>query len=249
MAKQNDARRLFLRGQFALHKNSHGLNWKWSTLPHMTAALVLTRMKRVLSLLESRYPIDILKRMTFISAEGEYSSHIFDSLEFTILIAGRMMSDRVTQPVLWQQGALGRCKCPTVATCVSKEGSERRCIEMPTVTNRSHHEKRKMHLLPVNTTRGRHCGMNWLARKDQLCTESAPSSSMRANDAVLLKVRQDIINSFFSGKLDLTRPQGSEQWYLNSIRPTFKSEAMFHFRQARSEYNVNFYSIVSLFCF
>ena len=58
-----------------------------------------------------------IKSHYFISAEGAYSSLIFNSYQhqtenifhiptntnnFKILIAGRMMSDKITKPVIWQ---------------------------------------------------------------------------------------------------------------------------------------------------
>lgn len=44
-----------------------------------------------------------IRRKHFVSAEGPYSSHIFASPNnYTVLVAGRIMSDKLTKPVLWK---------------------------------------------------------------------------------------------------------------------------------------------------
>ncbi|CAE7725933.1 unnamed protein product, partial [Symbiodinium microadriaticum] len=117
--KNNDANRLFLRGQFSLHKNDPVLNAAWRGVPHMSQQAV---MKQVQSLTSDMKAADLLemkkdpknakkvkvftmgiRRKHFVSAEGPYSSHIFSSANnFTVLVTGRIMSDKLTKPVLWK---------------------------------------------------------------------------------------------------------------------------------------------------
>jgi hypothetical protein len=185
MSKFNDANRLFLRGQFTLHQNTPELNWQWAQLPHMTAAAILSRMNKVIVLFNKHCPIGRLKRLTFISAEGVYSTHIFESGKFNVLVTGRMMSDRVTKPVIWDHGLLLRCQCNTVADCVTSALGDQACLSPPPVLESLHIE---MSLMPFQTSRHRDCGMNWLSPKDRLCGFVNSSKTVLTNDAVLLKV-------------------------------------------------------------
>ncbi|CAE7840597.1 unnamed protein product, partial [Symbiodinium microadriaticum] len=44
-----------------------------------------------------------IRRKHFISAEGPYSTHVFSSAyNFTVLVTGRIMSDKLTKPVIWK---------------------------------------------------------------------------------------------------------------------------------------------------
>lgn len=189
LSKFNDARRLFLRGQFSLHRNTPVLNRQWSRLPHLTAAAVLARMRRSTTLLREGSSVARLKSLTFISAEGAYSSLIFRSRLFRVLVTGRMMSDRVTKPVVLTGGALWRCHCDTVAKCAaSAQENMSRCFGPPPPLQALH---MPMALVPLHTTRGRgtgrsQCAMGWLVAADQLCGVVPPR--VLANDAVLLKV-------------------------------------------------------------
>jgi hypothetical protein len=184
ISKFNDAQRLFLRGQFSLHRNDRILNHQWSTMPHMEAVTVLDRMNTIIELLGKNVSIDKLKRLTFVSAEGAYSTHIFDSGMFNILVTGRMMSDRVTKPVVWTNGSLLRCQCDLVSECFAISRDDMGCLSpLPSLDSLDI----EMSLMPFRTTRNRNCGMGWLSKKDQLC--GIPSSSkVLTNDAVLLKV-------------------------------------------------------------
>jgi hypothetical protein len=65
-----------------------------------------------------------IKSHYFVSAEGAYSAHIFNTYRtqldsphynpkntnnYKILIAGRMMSDKITKPVVWKVNSLSHC--------------------------------------------------------------------------------------------------------------------------------------------
>ena len=44
-----------------------------------------------------------IRRKYFVSAEGPYSTHIFNSQRnYKILVTGRIMSDKLTKPVVWK---------------------------------------------------------------------------------------------------------------------------------------------------
>ena len=43
-----------------------------------------------------------IRRKHFVSAEGPYSSHVFGTGNFSVLVTGRIMSDKLTKPVLWK---------------------------------------------------------------------------------------------------------------------------------------------------
>jgi len=210
VSKYNDAHRLFLRGQFSLHRNEASLNRQWADLPYMTADAALSRMIRITELLKKDLPIARLKRLTFVSAEGAYSTHIFKSGLFSVLVTGRMMSDRVTKPVIWTNGSLLRCHCDSVAKCLDSVRGDQSCLNPRPSLDALHIE---MSLIPFRTTRNRYCGMGWLSKKDQLCGVPLSSKTI-TNDAVLFK--------------------GHQSWQLNNDtaapRSHAKSGAMFHFR-------------------
>ena len=185
MCKFNDANRLFLRGQFSLHRNEPELNGQWSMLTHMEPKTILSRMTKVITLHNRSYSTDRVKRLTFVSAEGAYSTQIFTSAKFNILVTGRMMSDRVTKPVIWNRGDLQRCQCDAIDTCIASIASDRACLSPPPLLESLHIE---MTLIPFHTTRKQICGMRWLSRKDQLCGFVNSTKRLLTNDAVLLQV-------------------------------------------------------------
>eukprot|EP01041_Mallomonas_annulata_P012012 gene12012-25163_t len=119
ISKINDARRLFLRGQFSLHKNTVFVNHIWTQLPYLSSAVVYKKMKKIVSRLEKGNVTSDLKRRHFISAEGAYSAAVFQHSNMSILVVGRMLSDRRTKPVIWKNGALVRCRDVKVRDCLS----------------------------------------------------------------------------------------------------------------------------------
>jgi hypothetical protein len=95
------------------------LNEEWRAVKHMTVPSVLKQLKGMVKDMkdvdlqgmkadprnEKRVKIYTtgIRRKHFVSAEGPYSSHIFSSPNnYTVLVAGRIMSDKLTKPVLWK---------------------------------------------------------------------------------------------------------------------------------------------------
>jgi hypothetical protein len=187
IANLNNAEKIFLRGQFTMHRNDNNvLTWKWAQMWQMKETAVLSRMNKVMILFHRGMSMLDLKKATFISAEGAYSTLIFKSKEFNVLISGRMMSDMVTRPVVWRNGVLSRCLCDMVSDCFSDV-----CLSTSSAQNEV---QQNMSLIPFKTRRSRSCKMGWLPSKDWLCGLSKYSANA-TNDVVLLKVELETNNT------------------------------------------------------
>jgi hypothetical protein len=164
-----------------MHRNDNSrLTWKWAQMWQMSEVAVLSRMNKVMELFHQGMSIRELKHSgVYISDEGAYSTLIFNSKEFNVLIAGRMMSDMVTRPVVWRNGVLSRCLCDMVSDCFSDV-----CLSSSAVQEEV---QQNMSLVPFKTRRSRHCQMRWLVRKNWLCGVNISSKSAM-NDVALLKV-------------------------------------------------------------
>ena len=66
----------------------------------MRFSAVYRRMRLALTQLRKGRK-EIVKHMVFVSAEGSYSSAVFGA-NASVLIAGRMYSDRTRTPVIWE---------------------------------------------------------------------------------------------------------------------------------------------------
>lgn len=109
IAKNYDAARLFIRGQFALHKNIQKLNTIWTSLDYFLPQNVAKRLGSAVRMLREQKPSDYIFESNFNSAEGWYSAAVFDS-GATVKILGRGFDDFSRDPVLVQSGVLMRCK-------------------------------------------------------------------------------------------------------------------------------------------
>jgi hypothetical protein len=102
------------------------LNLQWKRLPQFELNALAERMSSIVlkirqmekkKLLSDKDLLKRIKSRYFVSAEGIYSSLIFNTYEsnpesvyhipnnqnrYKVLIAGRMMSDKITKPVLWK---------------------------------------------------------------------------------------------------------------------------------------------------
>eukprot|EP00602_Paraphysomonas_sp_CaronLab_P003664 CAMPEP_0185030194 /NCGR_PEP_ID=MMETSP1103-20130426/16997_1 /TAXON_ID=36769 /ORGANISM="Paraphysomonas bandaiensis, Strain Caron Lab Isolate" /LENGTH=429 /DNA_ID=CAMNT_0027565209 /DNA_START=213 /DNA_END=1502 /DNA_ORIENTATION=+ len=214
MGKSNDASRLFLRGQFTLHRNGPELNSLWRSLTYMSPGNVARRMGGVVTELKAvetlpppakAQEILNIKRKYFISAEGAYSSLVFKNRKHNVLITGRMLSDKNTRPVMWKAGTLVRCSCSHTHKCLSHTPTS--CASQRSMS----HSLPPMSLKELTVGISNDCGMNWLAPEHRLCG-MRPKLDEILNEAVYVN--------------------GS--WHYNdesvSLRYKNPSGAMFHFR-------------------
>eukprot|EP00602_Paraphysomonas_sp_CaronLab_P010556 CAMPEP_0185028952 /NCGR_PEP_ID=MMETSP1103-20130426/15049_1 /TAXON_ID=36769 /ORGANISM="Paraphysomonas bandaiensis, Strain Caron Lab Isolate" /LENGTH=439 /DNA_ID=CAMNT_0027563545 /DNA_START=160 /DNA_END=1476 /DNA_ORIENTATION=+ len=202
MCKIADANRLFLRGQFALHQNRDSLNWLWTDLSHMQVDNVISMMTTTQMAMKRGIPNNAIKRMIFISAEGAYSQHVFSVPGVSVLIAGRMFSDKSLKPVVWNSGDLSRCVCGVIRQCIPRQ--EPQFDNSYCMVRDSNHGNA---LPPINMQEeevtGEDCGMNWLAEQYRHCISPKSLSSSRAviNEAILLEGKWHSNNEIVSPRL------------------------------------------------
>eukprot|EP01032_Pedospumella_encystans_P022017 gene22017-24962_t len=107
-AKNNDAGRLFLRGQLAFHKNNDKMNSLWNGLGYFSSKSYPERLGSAFRMLQEKKSSDEIFNRNFVSAEGWYSQHVFKA-NITTKIAGRGFDDFYRHPVVLYQGRLSRC--------------------------------------------------------------------------------------------------------------------------------------------
>lgn len=128
-AKTNDASRLFVRGQFALHRNTEPTNSLWKELDYLTPVSVAERMTAcAVTLRKSADKLagpDGTKRKDYIfgkyfhSAEGWYSRAVFESSSrVRVLILSLGFNDFEKMPVLLLGKRLLRCESPELEYCL-----------------------------------------------------------------------------------------------------------------------------------
>ena len=100
-----------------LARNTPLLNWRWSSLTYMGMDNVLSLMTTIMSSIDKGVPKSVIKRILFESAEGAYSQHMFAIPDVTVLIAGRMYSDKSIRPVVWTVGAVLHMQCKSQILC------------------------------------------------------------------------------------------------------------------------------------
>jgi hypothetical protein len=105
IATNNDAGRLFVRGQFALHKNVESLNTLWKQLPHLKQNSVEGRLGSAERMQKSGKTSTQVGNV-FVSAEGFYSGLLFKSVR--VKIVSRGLWDHDAEPVVWYRGRLTR---------------------------------------------------------------------------------------------------------------------------------------------
>ena len=129
IAKNLDAGRLFLRGQFALHKNTDTLNTLWKQLDYFEIKTYAKRIGNAYRMLQEKKSSDEIFNVNFVSAEGWYSQTAFNaavegvgttaSQSLKIKIIGRAFDDFFREPVLLNQGRLSRCPLSSsLSACV-----------------------------------------------------------------------------------------------------------------------------------
>lgn len=124
---EGDAGRLFLRGQWTLHRNDDSANLLWTRCAHLSwrfrdnLRYKLEAIKRKLPRKVERAASDARRTRSvldgcdasmarFISAEACYSCVVFSATNLTARIAPRLFSDHSTRPVAWSpRRGLSRC--------------------------------------------------------------------------------------------------------------------------------------------
>jgi hypothetical protein len=117
LSKTYDAGRLFIRGQFALHKNTAAVNNVWRGLEYFNIHSFATRIGGAArQVRENRKSEDVFGSF-FKSAEGYYSQLFFKSGK-SVKIIGRGVDDYSREPVIVVRGQLYRCGVEEAAACV-----------------------------------------------------------------------------------------------------------------------------------
>lgn len=99
LAKINDAGRLFIRGQFALHKNIARINTLWKDLHFFVPNAFAKRVATAVKLIEQKKSSDTIFSTCFHSAEGYYSQLVFQK-KTLVKIIGRGYDDFSKDPVV-----------------------------------------------------------------------------------------------------------------------------------------------------
>ncbi|CAE7652267.1 unnamed protein product [Symbiodinium microadriaticum] len=168
ISKINDAERFFLRGQFTLHRNINRLNSLWLELDHMKPMVVLKRLAAIIDDIRKKRNHATIKFNNFISAEGPYSTLVFSRKDMHVLIAGRMLNDKLSRPVVFNQGILYRCMCENISHCATiRKNSDNFCAlrDSMELTGASRPDLS----LVEELIRRDSCNMNWLDEADRKC--------------------------------------------------------------------------------
>lgn len=209
IAKSHDAGRLFMRGQFALHKNIDRVNFLWKELEYFSAVSFSSRMEGASILLkEGKLSVDIIYGKHFHSAEGFYSTVVFNS-NVSIKVLGLGFDDFSTKPVVLNNGLLIRCSFTSTKECIESSKKDKVIVS----NNNNNKQVQAYHDPKI-------CHMNWLPKSVRYCL--AQADNRNEGHLQILKVGES-----FS-------VNGS--WYINPdnnndiSRKTARQAAFFHFR-------------------
>lgn len=122
IAKTLDAGRLFVRGQFALHKNNEKVNNIYKSLSYLSQQSFAKSVGEALGLLRQKKSGDEVYSRCFHSAEGWYSSAVMKS-GVSLKIIGRGFDDFQKNPVIMFKKQLVRCplgKGVDLPSCILK---------------------------------------------------------------------------------------------------------------------------------
>ena len=213
IAKTYDAGRLFMRGQFALHRNQDNTNLLWKGLDYFTVTSFSNRMEGASKLLkEGKHSVDTIYAKYFHSAEGFYSTVVFDS-KVRIKVIGLGFDDFSTKPVILTNGHLIRCSFDNTKSCIEAHKSDKIMI-----TSNSNNNKQVQAYYNDKI-----CHMNWLPRSVRYCLAQPKNRTDETTENLqLLKVGESFsING---------------SWFVNPdnndaiMKSTSRQAAFFHFR-------------------
>ena len=128
LSKTYDAGRLFIRGQFALHKNIPSLNSLWRGLDYLHLQSFAQRIGGAARMVREGKPSEAVFGAFFTSAEGLYSQLVFQAGgggggsgaaakggNLSVKIIGRGVDDYSRDPVVLYNGRLYRCSMDELA--------------------------------------------------------------------------------------------------------------------------------------
>lgn len=107
VAKIFDSGRLFIRGQFALHKNTPETSVLWKSLDYFSPGEFARRLANAVRMIRERKTSDEVFASNFYSSEGFYSEVVFKS-GLAVKITGRGLDDYSQHPVILTRGTLLR---------------------------------------------------------------------------------------------------------------------------------------------
>lgn len=116
MSKTLDSARLFIRGQFALHKNTHEVNYIYKSLKYLSQQDFAHSIGMAKGMLGVKLADEIYARC-FHSAEGWYSAAVFKS-GVSVKILSRGFNDFSKDPVIMFNKQLIKCPLSDTITLV-----------------------------------------------------------------------------------------------------------------------------------
>lgn len=220
VAKIFDSARLFIRGQFALHKNIDRINNIWRNLTYFTPNSFATRIGNAVHSLREGILSDDVFSKNFNSAEGWYSEAVFKS-GVSVKILSRGFDDFSSDAVIVSNGSMQRCsQRNNIASCIADARNK-------TMIKYSVHIMDEISPMPAKAFYDKNiCRMFWLPIALRYCLASPQYDKA----AALVQFDQD--------KLRLNRVGESfsiaNEWFVNdetkSHRQVLKYAAFFHFR-------------------
>jgi hypothetical protein len=130
LAKTNDAGRLFIRGQFALHKNIPRVNLLWKDLHFFAPNSFAQRVGTAVKMINQKKSADNVFGTNFHSAEGYYSQLVFKK-KVLVKIIGRGYDDFSKDPVILSpSGALIRSEKQDIANKLAADAASHNSPEM-----------------------------------------------------------------------------------------------------------------------
>lgn len=207
VAKIHDAGRLFMRGQLALHKNIDKTNLLWKRLEYFSSSSFSARMEGALALLkEEKHSIDAIYGKYFHSAEGFYSTIVFDS-KVSVKIIGLGFDDFNSMPVILNNGHLIRCPFHNANNCIKSILTSKNILYNNINSNK----------LTQAYHNNKICHMNWLPKSVRFCLAQGTDEHLQ-----ILRIGESFsING---------------SWYINTdnnnyiMKATHDHAAFFHFR-------------------
>lgn len=214
LAKTFDAGRLFIRGQFALHKNIPKMNNIWRGLDYLHIQNFASRVGGAARMVREKRKSEEIFGAFFKSAEGFYSQLVFQA-GVSVKIVGRGVDDYSRDPVVVAYGKLYRCGMGELSTCLPKILSDPSNVTIATlppiklIAATAYHDKSI-------------CRMQWLPSPTRYCIATQAYAREGGVDSKLklLHIGESVLEG--------------GQWAVNdessALRQALTVSAFFHFR-------------------
>jgi len=171
--KNQDAGRLFLRGQLCFHRNVDHVNSLWRELRYFDPNSYAERIGNAFHMLESKHSTDEVFAKNFHSAEGWYSQLVFAQNATTVKLVGRGFDDFYRAPVVLHRGALGRCSTKlhqNVTDCIHSLAHTSSSSSSSQRAPASIHTLPEIHAIPATAYHdSQECKMFWLPTDTRYC--------------------------------------------------------------------------------